>query len=114
VIAPLAWTAPPALRNVPNKHALDDGLLPLQTKQRRDHSFRLADKSCGLNRSMQHHPICMAQGKRANLSATHRSEICCRWKAGHWLYEIERALGQGQGPRKTFGLRLLRVVLVLR
>jgi len=37
----------------------------------------------------------MAQGKRAELSATQRTDIWCRWKAGQSLHEIGRAFGQG-------------------
>jgi len=37
----------------------------------------------------------MAQGKRAGLSAAQKTDIWCRWKAGHSLHEIGRAFGQG-------------------
>ena len=37
----------------------------------------------------------MSQGKRAELSATQRADIWCRWKAGQSLHEIGRAFGQG-------------------
>jgi IS30 family transposase len=37
----------------------------------------------------------MTQGKRAELSATQRTDIWCRWKAGLSLHEIGRAFGQG-------------------
>jgi IS30 family transposase len=37
----------------------------------------------------------MSQGKRAELSATQRTDIWCRWKAGQSLHEIGRAFGQG-------------------
>ncbi len=37
----------------------------------------------------------MAQGKRTELSATPRTNIWARWKAGQSLHEIGRAFGQG-------------------
>jgi transposase, IS30 family len=37
----------------------------------------------------------MTQGKRVGLSATQKSDIWRRWKAGHALHEIGRAIGQG-------------------
>ena len=37
----------------------------------------------------------MTQGRRARLSATQRTDIWCRWKAGQSLHEIGRAFGQG-------------------
>jgi hypothetical protein len=37
----------------------------------------------------------MAQGKRAGLSATQKSDMWCRWKAGQSLHEIGRAFGKG-------------------
>ncbi len=36
----------------------------------------------------------MAQGKRAGLSAAHRTEVWCRWKAGQSLHMIGRAFGK--------------------
>jgi hypothetical protein len=36
----------------------------------------------------------MNQGKHAELSVTPRAYICRRWKAGHSLHEIGRALPQ--------------------
>ena len=54
----------------------------------------------GLNGSMQHHLIwnfcskvvCMTQGQRVALSATQRTELWRRWKAGESLHRIGRAL----------------------
>ncbi len=37
----------------------------------------------------------MTEGKRAELSETQRTDIWCRWKAGHSLHEIGRAFGKG-------------------
>ena len=37
----------------------------------------------------------MTQRKRAGLSAAQKTDIWCRWKAGHSLHEIGRAFGRG-------------------
>jgi IS30 family transposase len=37
----------------------------------------------------------MTQGKRAGLSATQKTDMWCRWKAGHSLHAIGRAFGKG-------------------
>jgi len=36
----------------------------------------------------------MTQGKRFGLSAVHKSDAWCRWKAGQSLHEIGRAFGK--------------------
>ncbi len=47
----------------------------------------------------------MTQGKRAKLSATQKTDIWCRWKAGHSLHEIGRAFGKGHSSIRVLLLQ---------
>src|SRR6267143_226711 len=56
----------------------------------------------------------MAQGKLAGLSATQKTDMWCRWKAGQSLHEIGRAFGKGHSSIRLPLLHHGGIVLAAR